>query len=364
MRADSLLATSAGTSRRALTGPAISTSERSGDKLTLMDVATPRRAWLLMAAGDDRGHGGNEGYDDQIDAYYSWDSNVPNHRNLSVGDPIAIWDKQRLLGVSVIEEIQAEAGTKLLRRCPTCWKTRISERKSRLPRYRCMRCKAEFDEAVPDVVPVTVYRARYDAAWTALDGALNEDDLRALAKNPGDINAMRPLDWVGLTDALAARGAVRAVDRLVARADLSVSGAPSRPGVEFDPPQGHAHAFVRVRRGQRQFRDHLLSEQGGMCAFTGPAPERVLEAGHLYSYAQLGTHYRHGGLLLRRDIHRLFDDGLLSVQPSRLCIDVAPDLAKFPQYGRLHGERLTLQLRSEQVDWLAQHWEEHRTSTR
>src|SRR5687767_681397 len=44
------------------------------------------RAWLLMAAGDNRGHGGNSGYDDQIDAYYSWDSNVPNHKNLRVGD--------------------------------------------------------------------------------------------------------------------------------------------------------------------------------------------------------------------------------------------------------------------------------------
>ncbi|WP_258725732.1 hypothetical protein [Cellulomonas sp. NS3] len=41
-----------------------------------------------MAAGDDRGHGGSSGYDDQVDAY-SWDSKVPNHTKLSVGDHIA-----------------------------------------------------------------------------------------------------------------------------------------------------------------------------------------------------------------------------------------------------------------------------------
>ncbi|WP_139224528.1 HNH endonuclease signature motif containing protein [Cellulomonas marina] len=132
--------------------------------------------------------------------------------------------------------------------------------------------------------------------------------------------------------------------------------------MEFAPPQGHGRALVRVRRGQRQFREHLLAEQGQVCAFSGPAPERVLEAGHLYSYAQLGTHLRHGGLMLRRDIHRLFDDGMLSVSPSRLSVDVAPELARYPQYGRLHGQELHLRLRSEQVDWLAQHWQEHRAT--
>ncbi|GIG30770.1 hypothetical protein [Cellulomonas marina] len=146
-----------------------------------------RRAWLLMAAGDDRGHGGNDGYDDQIDAYYSWDSNVPNHRNLAVGDPIALWDKHRLLGVSVIEEIETAPGTKLLSRCPTCRTTRISERRSRTPRFRCMKCKDEFPEALPDLVRVTEYRARYDAAWTSLEGALDETELRLLAVNTGDI---------------------------------------------------------------------------------------------------------------------------------------------------------------------------------
>jgi hypothetical protein len=48
---------------------------------------------------------------------------------------------------------------------------------------------------------------------------------------------------------------------------------------------------VRVRRGQRQFRQHLLTAHGELRAFTGEAPVRVLEAGHLYSYAELGVHH-------------------------------------------------------------------------
>lgn len=50
------------------------------------------RAWLLFAAGDDRQHGGNDGYDDQPDSYYSWDSTVPNHAALQAGDVVVLWD--------------------------------------------------------------------------------------------------------------------------------------------------------------------------------------------------------------------------------------------------------------------------------
>lgn len=318
----------------------------------------PQRAWLLMAAGDDRGHGGNAGYDDMIDAYYSWDSKVPNHKNLRVGDPVALWDKQRLLGVSVIEEIETAAGLKLLNRCPKCAKTRISDRKRSKPRYRCMRCHHEFDSPAPDVVEVLTYRARYDAAWTSLEGVLDGAEIRPLGVHAGDINAIRPLEWAAFREALVARNAVRAVDRVSARVDVAWPRAGS--GVHAEPPQGFGQALVRVRRGQQQFRDRLLESQGSVCAFTGGAPARVLEAGHLYSYAQLGTHYEHGGLMLRRDIHRLFDDGLLAVQPSSLRVDVAPGLADYPQYARLHDQPLTLRLKDEHVGWLAKHWDEHR----
>lgn len=326
-----------------------------------MEAGAPQRAWLLMAAGDNRGHGGNSGYDDQVDAYYSWDSNVPNHKKLVVGDPIALWDKERLLGVSVIEEITTTPGLKVLHRCPRCRTTRISERKRSEPRYRCMKCHDEFATPSPDVVDVIEYRARYDAAWTSLDGTLDGTELRTVMANVGDINAMRPLNWAAFRALLVAKDAGRAVDRVTDRIDVTW---PTESGVPIGTPHGFRHALVRVRRGQQQFRDQLLTTQGSVCAFTGRAPARVLEAGHLYSYAQLGTHFEHGGLMLRRDIHRLFDDGLLAVQPSRLRVDVAPALAAYPQYARLHDEPLVLRLRDEQVDWLGKHWDEHRVAAR
>ncbi|MGY4720072.1 HNH endonuclease [Naumannella huperziae] len=105
-----------------------------------------------------------------------------------------------------------------------------------------------------------------------------------------------------------------------------------------------------------------MATQRDACAFTGEAPTRVLEAGHLYSYAQLGVHHEHGGLLLRRDIHRLFDDGWLAVDPESLRIDVANPLESYPQYARLHDQRLRADVQDSQVQWLSHHWKEHRAS--
>lgn len=312
-----------------------------------------------MVAGENRGYGGNAGYDDQYDAYYSWDSNVPNSTRLQIGHPVAVWDKERLLGVSVIEAITSEPGMKVLSRCPRCSAPQITERTRDKPRFRCNKCRAEFETPRTEAVEVTRYKARYDAAWTSLEGLLSGDELKSVQKNRGEFNAMRALDWTAFSDALLTKKAGRAVQRVAGRlADTNWSS--SELAVEL--PGGFHQALVRVRKGQGNFRQHLLASQGSICAFTGGAPERVLEAGHLYSYARLGEHHAHGGLMLRRDIHRLFDDGLLAVQPNSMRIDVGEHLSAYSQYAELHDEPLKLQLRDEQVNWLAKHWEEHRAS--
>lgn len=318
------------------------------------------RAWLVMAVGNDRQHGGNSGYDDQVDVYYSWDSTVPNHRRVSAGDVVALWDKKRMLGVSVIEDVVSEPGRKkLLFRCPVCGRASFKARSRKTPRYLCNTCKAEFDMPITETATVTTYRSRHDAAWTPLEGLLDGDELRRLCVSPGSQLSMRQLDWTAFSAALTQRGAERAIERVSSRApDLMY---PSRRGMaEAEFSQGHVEAFVRVRRGQQQFRQRLLRTQGSVCAFTGSAPERVLEAGHLYSYASLGQHRDHGGLMLRRDVHRLFDDGWLAVSPSSLRIHVSSELKSFTQYAQLDGEQLTTKVSGGQRSWLEKHWAEHR----
>ena len=123
---------------------------------------------------------------------------------------------------------------------------------------------------------------------------------------------------------------------------------------------GHRDAVVRVRIGQGDFRARLFSRFGAVCAFTGDAPASVLEAAHLYSYAQIGEHHEHGGLLLRRDLHRLFDLGHLAIEPTHLTIDVAPMIREYTEYGRLHGLSLAVDIDLKAGVWIGQHWAQHR----
>lgn len=319
-----------------------------------MDAPDHRRGWLLMSTE------GGSLYDDRLGIEYPYDSNVQNYKRLKQGDPIALWDGEQLLGISVIERITSEAGMKTMYRCPECGRTRPNPPSTRNPQFRCSRptCRKSFDTPVVETVEVTRYAAVYDAGWTSLDSLVNRDEIRPFLIKSASFNAIREIDWTAFENLLAAKGARRALGRIAARVpDLSYP-LPTEPQIEL--AHGFNQSIVRVRRGQREFRRHILASQGSRCAFTGDAPPNALEAGHLYSYAQLGEHVEYGGLMLRRDIHRLFDDGLLSVEPTRLRIDVAPDLSTYPQYAALHDRELTTELRTGQAEWLDRHWREHR----
>ncbi|SNS54468.1 HNH endonuclease [Geodermatophilus saharensis] len=307
------------------------------------------RAWLFMAVdGDDRQFGGNDGYADEPDVFYSWDSRVPRAKDVVVGDRVALWDKHRLIGASVVEEIQEGEGPKTIYRCKVCGQASIKWRKVKRPFFRCgnQRCLAEFDDPQTETVPVVTYRAIYDAAWVPLPSALSAKELRDLCRDPGSQHAIRPLRWQAFEESLASKGRPLALDDVDRRAG-TLSG-------------GHRIAATRVRRGQGAFRKSLLRTYGPVCAITGDCPEEVLEAGHLYSYAEVGVHHEHGGLLLRRDIHRLFDRGALAIEPETCTISVAPDLARYPMYAALEGGELAVPPNDRHLRWFRQHWSQHR----
>lgn len=120
-------------------------------------------------------------------------------------------------------------------------------------------------------------------------------------------------------------------------------------------PGGFTERTVRTRRGQTQFRAHLFGRFGSTCAFTGPCYLAALDAAHLYSYAQVREHRMGGGLLMRRDLHTLFDRGLLGID-NRQRIAIHEDLAT-TQYRPLLGEPLKVNVCEEEKALLARHYE-------
>ncbi|WP_225616683.1 HNH endonuclease [Variovorax sp. 38R] len=72
-------------------------------------------------------------------------------------------------------------------------------------------------------------------------------------------------------------------------------------------------AEVVRRRGQPKFRKDLIKAYDGKCAVTGCEIEAVLEAAHIIPYMDGDTNHVVNGLLLRADVHTLFDLGLLKI---------------------------------------------------
>jgi putative restriction endonuclease len=86
---------------------------------------------------------------------------------------------------------------------------------------------------------------------------------------------------------------------------------------EPDAPRYGSAQLVRPRLGQGTFRVAVTGAYGGACAVSGEHSLPVLEAAHIRPYAVSGSHDVVNGLLLRADIHRLFDTGYVTVTPER-----------------------------------------------
>ena len=70
-----------------------------------------------------------------------------------------------------------------------------------------------------------------------------------------------------------------------------------------------------VREGQGAFRVRLLEAYGGRCAVTGEHAAPVLDAAHIQPYLGPRSNHIQNGLVLRTDLHRLYDEGYVTVTP-------------------------------------------------
>ena len=136
---------------------------------------------------------------------------------------------------------------------------------------------------------------------------------------------------------------------LDARLPLDVDLAPDASDGK-DPQKldalSDADARTRVRRdivarqGQSHFRDALMRAYEGRCAVTGCDSPYALEAAHIRPYRGEHTSVISNGLLLRADIHTLFDLGLLAVNPATLTI-VLSDWLPGTHYEQFQDASLT-----------------------
>jgi putative restriction endonuclease len=133
------------------------------------------------------------------------------------------------------------------------------------------------------------------------------------------------------------------------RRALSDSGSLAEPAlVESEPAENRygAEYLARARLGQGAFRVLVTDAYERRCAVTGEKTLPVLEAAHIKPYSLNGPHRVSNGLLLRSDLHKLFDSGYVTVTPN-LRFEVSSRLRADWENGReyyaRHGQELRVQ---------------------
>lgn len=95
---------------------------------------------------------------------------------------------------------------------------------------------------------------------------------------------------------------------------LRVGEVSQLTGQVSDPPPIYgSKSLVASRLGQSAFRSLVTDAYGRRCSISGEKTLPALEAAHIMSYAKSGPNVTQNGLLLRADIHRLFDEGYITV---------------------------------------------------
>lgn len=94
------------------------------------------------------------------------------------------------------------------------------------------------------------------------------------------------------------------------------------------------------REGQSEFRVGLIGIYSNKCCVTGENTPELLEAAHIQPYLTPESNHLQNGLLLRTDIHKLFDNGLLWID-HEYRVQVSSYIDS-PYYKSLNGKKIHL----------------------
>lgn len=118
-----------------------------------------------------------------------------------------------------------------------------------------------------------------------------------------------------------------------------------RAGLELADEQARfgAPTLVRPRLGQGAFRLLVTDIYERRCAITNERTLPALDAAHMRPYGEGGDHAASNGLLLRRDIHSLFDAGYVTVTPEHrfeVSRRIREEFENGRHYYALHGAKV------------------------
>lgn len=129
--------------------------------------------------------------------------------------------------------------------------------------------------------------------------------------------------------------------------EMETAAAEADPGrvVIYEGERFGTPVLVHPRLGQGAFRVAITELYQRQCALTGGKVLPALDAAHIRPYSAGGQHVRPNGLLLRKDIHSVFDAGYATIDGDYRFVvsDKVRDVFNNGnEYRRLHGQRIWL----------------------
>lgn len=115
---------------------------------------------------------------------------------------------------------------------------------------------------------------------------------------------------------------------------------------DTDDDDAYARVEAMKRRHQDRFRRTVLSAYEGACAVTGTVTSNVLQAAHIDPFARSRSHAVSNGILLRADVHLLYDAHLITIRPDSRRV-VVSEAVRDPMYRELDGARARFPKRRE-----------------
>lgn len=112
----------------------------------------------------------------------------------------------------------------------------------------------------------------------------------------------------------------------------------------LEPTSLYKQGTTKVRIGQGAFRTLVTDAYERRCAISGERTLPVLEAAHIKPYKEYGPNETGNGLLLRSDLHKLFDNNYLTVDATdkRVLVSsrIREEFSNGKEYYRFHGQPL------------------------
>lgn len=123
----------------------------------------------------------------------------------------------------------------------------------------------------------------------------------------------------------------------------SVSLTDLEPGTLGEEIANHQRMLAKrqlARPKQAEFRKALDLVYGARCCISDCPVPWALEAAHIDEYKASNDNSSQNGLLLRSDIHSLFDSNLLAINPDSRLVYLAPEARAYSEYARWHHASL------------------------